>query len=148
MSFKSDNRTLSAWQGTMRLSDLSPATLEKLKSWRWDRIIEKHEGPECWESTLRYTEPEFLSVEGYEVLLPVDRGQHPNITILRCIPSADECVLTLFLKDTTYVPDPRDEYFAAGYMAVCERFPGGKVLRGDSLPGMVHSGESERLSGL
>jgi len=108
----------------MNLSDLSPATLEKLKSWRWDRIIEKHEGPESWESTLRYAEPEFLLIQGQAVLLPVDRGQHPNITILRCIPSADGRVLTLFLKDTTYVSNPQDEYFAAGYLAVCEQLPG------------------------
>ncbi len=108
----------------MNLTDLSPSAMEKLKSWRWDRIIEKHEGPERWEDTLRYNEPEFLLIDGYDVLLPVDRGQHPNITILRCIPSTDGSVLTLFLKDTTYVPNPQDEYFAAGYMAVCERLPG------------------------
>lgn len=29
----------------MKLSDLSAESLEKIKSVRWDRIIEKHEGP-------------------------------------------------------------------------------------------------------
>jgi len=57
-------------------------------------------------------------------LLSVDRGQHQNITILLCIPSTDASLLTLFLKDTTYVPNTQDEYFAAGFMAVCERLPG------------------------
>jgi hypothetical protein len=27
----------------MKISDLSPATLAKIKAFRWDRIIEKHE---------------------------------------------------------------------------------------------------------
>lgn len=108
----------------MYLSKLSPSALEKLKSWRWDRIIEKHEGPERWEDTLRYLDPEFLEIDGADVLLPVAKEQHRNITIRRCIPSADGLVLTVFLKDRTYVPKPEDEYFAAGYLAVCERIPG------------------------
>ena len=28
----------------MKLADLSPTTLDKIKARRWDRIIEKHEG--------------------------------------------------------------------------------------------------------
>jgi hypothetical protein len=60
----------------MKLSDLSPEILEKIKSVRWDRIIEKHEGPEDWESVLRYYEPEFLEIEGRWVLLPVERSRH------------------------------------------------------------------------
>jgi len=38
----------------MKLSDLSAESLEKIKAVRWDRIIEKHEGTESWESVLRY----------------------------------------------------------------------------------------------
>ena len=108
----------------MNRSSLSTTVLDQLKSWRWDRIIEKHEGPETWDSTLRYYDPEFIEIAGHPVLLPVDREHHPNITILRCIASEDHRTLTIFLKDTTYVTDPRDEYFAAGYVAVCDRFPG------------------------
>jgi hypothetical protein len=108
----------------MKRSSLSTTVLDQIKTWRWDRIIEKHEGPERWESTLQYYDPEFIEIAGYPVLLPVDREYHPNITILRCIASEDHRILTIFLKDTTYVTDPRDEYFAAGYVAVCERFPG------------------------
>jgi hypothetical protein len=40
----------------MKLSDLSPEVLERIKSVRWDRIIEKHEGQEDWDSVLRYYE--------------------------------------------------------------------------------------------
>lgn len=101
----------------MKLADLSEATLDKLKSLRWDRIIEKHEGPESWESVLRYYEPEFLPLGDQWVLLPVDASQHPNITVLRQIPSADGCSLTLFLQDTTYGQD----WYDSGYLAVCDR---------------------------
>lgn len=108
----------------MKLADLSPETLEKIKSCRYDRIIEKHEGPESWSAVLQYYHPEFLEVNGYDVLLPINRDRHPNITILRCIVSDDGQSLTIFLKDTTYVPDPRDEMFYAGFVAVCDKVPG------------------------
>lgn len=48
----------------MKLSNLSDETLNKIKSLRWDRIIEKHEGPERWSSVLKYDRPEFMDV-GY-----------------------------------------------------------------------------------
>ncbi len=101
----------------MKLLDLSTETLEKIKLVRWDRIIEKHEGPEDWESVLRYDQPEFLEIEGCPILLPVDISHHPNITILRCIWSADRNSVTLFLSDTTYDDDP----FFSGFLAVCDR---------------------------
>ncbi|HEY9600473.1 MAG TPA: hypothetical protein V6C85_02610 [Allocoleopsis sp.] len=113
----------------MKLENLSTETLDKIKSVRWDRIIEKHEGPEDWESVLRYYEPEFLEIEGRWVLLPVERSalrssaslsHHPNITILRSIWSADGNSLTVFLKDTTY----DDDSFFSGFMAVCDRLKG------------------------
>ncbi len=102
----------------MRLSNLSQETLEKIKSVRWDRIIEKHEGPEEWESVLRWHEPEFLIIEGHPVLLPLDKSRHANLTILRTIISLDGNSLTIFLKDTTYYGD---DPFSAGYMTVCDR---------------------------
>ncbi len=75
------NKNLLAVVKTMKLSEISAETLEKIKSVRWDRIIEKHEGPESWESVLRYEEPEFLLVEDCSILLPVDKSHHPNITL-------------------------------------------------------------------
>ncbi|HEY9611494.1 hypothetical protein [Allocoleopsis sp.] len=45
----------------MKLENLSTETLDKIKSVRWDRIIEKHEGSEDWKSVLSYYEPEFLT---------------------------------------------------------------------------------------
>jgi hypothetical protein len=43
----------------MNLSSLSSTVLDNLKIWRWDRFIEKHEGPERWEDTLKHADPEF-----------------------------------------------------------------------------------------
>lgn len=130
----------------LRLADLSPETIAKLKRFRYDRIIEKHEGPDSWEWQLRdpnerpswLPEPaspdleddykpdpaEFLQIAGHDVLLPVGRSQHPNITIIRTIIGDDGNSLIIFLKDTTYVDDPQLEFFSAGFLAVCDRVPG------------------------
>ena len=108
----------------MKLSTLSPQIIARIKSYRWDRIIEKHEGPEDWRSVLEYYDPEFMDVNGHHVLLPVPREQHPSIRILRCIVGDEGQTLTLFLKNSTYVHHPMDEVFGAGFVAICDRFPG------------------------
>jgi hypothetical protein len=100
----------------MEVANLSPEILAKIKVIKWDRIIEKHEGPESWASVLEYYDPEFLEIEGRWILLPIGREQHQNISILRTIWSEDGNSLTLFLKDTTYDDDP----FCSGYLAVCD----------------------------
>jgi len=102
---------------------VSAAAIEKISACYYDRIIEKHEGPEDWAATLRFYDLEMFEVEGYRVLFPLYRRQHKNITILRCIVSQNQQVLTLFLKDTTHVEDPDDELFWGGFLAICEKFP-------------------------
>ncbi len=102
------------------LSSLSPEALEKIKRLRYDRIIEKHEGPEDWDATLQWADPEFLELAGHDVLLPVGREHHPNITVLRCIEGDGGTVLTLFLRDTTY----GQEWHDSGFLAVSEKVPG------------------------
>lgn len=104
----------------MKIANLTAEALEKIKTYRFDRIVEKHEGPENWEAFFRYYDLEFIRFNGHDVLLPVDREYHPNITLLRCIESADGQSLTLFLKDITYEDSP----FCAGFLAVCDRLPG------------------------
>lgn len=106
----------------MKIADLSPETLEKLKQVRYDRIVEKHEGPWDYAGDFNYGEPEFIQVEGRDVLLPIEKSNHPNITILRVAPGEDGKTLTLFLRDTTYYPDDEFSDFSSGYMAFCERF--------------------------
>lgn len=101
----------------MNLADLPETTLEKIKSVRWDSILEKHEGPETWDAVLRYSHPEFLSVGEHYVLLPIDVEHHSNVTILRHILSVDGCSLTLFLQDTTY----GQNWYDSGFLAVCDR---------------------------
>ena len=95
-----------------------------IRTYHWDSIIEKHEGPEDWASTLGTYNPEFLSAAGFPVLLPVGQERNPDITILRSIVSRDGDSLTVFLKDTTHYPDPEDELFWTGRMAVCDRVLG------------------------
>ena len=104
----------------MKIANLTAEALEQIKTYRFDRIVEKHEGPENWEAFFRYYDLEFISFNGHDVLLPVDREHHHNITLLRCIESADRQSLTLFLKDITYGDDP----FCAGFLAICDRLPG------------------------
>ena len=99
----------------MKLAQLSQTTISKIKTVRWDRIIEKHEGPEDWDSVLRYSSPEFMDIDARWVLLPVESSSHANITILRTLWSADGNSVTIFLKDTTYDDDP----IFSGFLAVC-----------------------------
>jgi hypothetical protein len=89
----------------MRLDDLPSEVIESIKLLRYDRILEKHEGPERWESVLEFYDPEIIHIDGRNILLPVGREQHPNITVLRTIVSQDERTLTLFLKDTSLTRD-------------------------------------------
>jgi len=82
----------------MKLSVLDADSLEAVKAVRWDRIIEKHEGPENWASVLEGYDPEFMMIEGRPVLLPVERSHHDNITIMQTIWSSDGNSLTLFKR--------------------------------------------------
>jgi hypothetical protein len=107
----------------MKLSELSPTARKKVEALRYDRIIEKHEGPEDWSSVLRFHDPEFMRIRNEDVLLPIGRDQHENVTILRYVESSDGNTLTLFLKDTTYVQEAELEWWQAGFVAVCERIP-------------------------
>lgn len=103
----------------MKIAQLSPLTRARLEESRYDRIVEKHEGPFRWQWTL--DECEFLRVGDFDVLLPIDRVHHGNVSILRVLPSVDGLSLTIFLKDTTW--GQGDDDFFSGFLAVCERFP-------------------------
>ena len=103
----------------MRVEKLSPETIEKISHYRYDILIEKQElWP--WESMLH--EPayvEFLNIEGFNVLLPVEKENHPNISVLRFLVSDDKQSLTIFLMDTTHYTGSD-----AGVVAVCDKVPG------------------------
>lgn len=104
----------------MRLQDISPELRSRVSKFRWDRIIEKHEGPWDWKYDLKDDYVEFMRIGGFDVLLPVDKENHKNITIDRCIESRDGKTLTIFLHDRTY--DPGMDMLT-GYLAVCEKVP-------------------------
>jgi hypothetical protein len=103
----------------MKIADLSPEIIAKIKALNYDRIYEKHEGPGHWKSEFEYGEVEFINISGYDVLLPIDKEYHQNITILRVIPSADGNTLTIFFQDTSF--SNRD--FDSGFLAICEKMP-------------------------
>jgi hypothetical protein len=107
----------------MKLADLRPEALERIRRLRYDCIIEKHEGPERWSYVLEDYDTDFLMVDGHHVLLPIPGEQLPNVVVLRSIVGAGEQSLTLFLKDRTHVTNPVDETFA-GRIAICDKMPG------------------------
>lgn len=120
----------------MSIDELDEDVLSRLKVTRYDRIIEKHEGPFSWNWLLRERKPddmiyridpdfdaigatpELMAVGDYWVLLPVGRKHHPNMTILRWFASQDLTKLVIYLTDTTYYDDPS----MSGFVAVCEQF--------------------------
>ena len=102
----------------MKFQDIENEVRSNVARFGWDRIIEKHEGPENWAYLVKDNFVEFLRVDGFDVLLPIDKSRHANVRIDRCVVSRDAKTLTLFLQDTTY-----DTGIFAGYLAVCERVP-------------------------
>lgn len=69
----------------MRLQNISSELRLRVATFRWDRIIEKHEGPEDWSYLLEDDYVDFLHVDGFDVLLPVDKEKHSNINVERCV---------------------------------------------------------------
>ncbi len=57
----------------MQLSSLPLPVLEKVRAYQWDGIVEKHEGPFDYGSFNRFMDPEFMTLSGFNVLLPVGR---------------------------------------------------------------------------
>jgi hypothetical protein len=125
----------------MKLEDLSEATRQKIAKVRWDRIIEKHEGPWDWKCLVdddsdrvvfvnrpdydpftRQIEdvPEFLIIDNRPVLLPIPRKYHSNVAIGRTIWSVDGNSVTIFLTDTTFGSD----WSEIGFLAICDKVVG------------------------
>lgn len=124
----------------LRVADLSDTARAWLLAQRYDRFVEKHEGPFGWDWLIEpepYEVPdreavgkrrsvlppaaEFLSLDGRDVLLPEGEDHHPNVRLLRTVVGDDGRCLTLFLTDTTH-----DTGSGAGRFAFCERAPDGE----------------------
>jgi hypothetical protein len=124
----------------MKLVDLSEATRQKIAKVRYDRIVEKHEGPFDWDYVLDNEQetflfanrpdlplphqqeniPEFLVIDNRPILLPIPLKHYPNIEVIRTIWSADSNSVTIFLTDTTY----GSEWYEIGYIAICDKVAG------------------------
>ncbi|BAU16119.1 hypothetical protein LEP3755_66860 (plasmid) [Leptolyngbya sp. NIES-3755] len=124
----------------MKLTDLPQAVFDDLcqdQQWRLDidpGFDSKHEFWMQWHHFLKLPEEsysshredslaEFLTVEGYHLLLPVARSHHADIAVIRLMASADQQTLTLFLQDTYH-----QEWFTKlgdaryGFLAVADRY--------------------------
>ena len=128
----------------MALGDLKPESLEALRGWRYDRIIEKHEGPETWESYLKYEQPVELERDGRRVLIPVWWDERGEVIVLRWLVSQDETSITVFIKDMSlgkhYGPD--DEMFWAGTWPSATACPGAMRMP----PSSTTSGSSSKTA--
>ena len=118
----------------LKIENISQHTREKILHLQYDRIVEKHEGPFTWKYPLGSHElderlmklfpehdpiaetPQFLKIGSYDVLLPIGRKHHPNITILHYFLSQDLSKMVIYLKDTTFY----DHQYDSGYMAICD----------------------------
>ena len=109
----------------IKFENLIISSINKIKTYRYDSFIEKHEGPFAWKAEIEEygLKPDFLEITGKAVLLPIDKKNLKNITILRTILSKDDKAITIFLKDTTYANNKKEEYYFAGFVAICEKIP-------------------------
>jgi hypothetical protein len=126
----------------MRLADLPPEVIADLSdhdNWRLDidpGFDSKHEFWMAWhhfisiptEEPIYYQKTEddlaeFLNFNGYDVLLPVRREHHPDIRLIRLMPSADEKTLTLFIHDSFFKDWFNDSWGARyGFLAIADRY--------------------------
>ena len=104
--------------------DIDPgfdAKHEFFLSWRYFIALPENSSP-YYEST-EADLADFLTFDGFEVLLPVPRSHHPNIELIRQIPSAGNQTLTLFLQDSFHESWFNDEWAARyGFLAVADRY--------------------------
>lgn len=125
----------------MNLANLPQDVIQDLcqeDKWRLDidpGLDAKHEFFLSWQHFVALPEPspyykptdadlaDFLNFDGFEVLLPVERSHHPDMELVRLIPSADQQSLTLFLHDSFHKSWFQDTWAARyGFLAVADRY--------------------------
>lgn len=126
----------------MRLIDLPSEVVEDLcqeDRWRLDidpGLDAKHEFFLSWrhfvtlpEKSSPYYESteadlaDFLTFDGFEVLLPVPRSHHPKIELIRLVPGEGHHTLTLFLHDSFHESYFNDAWAARyGFLAIADRY--------------------------
>ncbi len=107
----------------MKLSELSPEALQKISGYRYDQLIEKHEGPWNWSDCLKYEPPEFFPHEGFDLLLPIVADRNQYLSIHRLYHDPVQEVLTVFLEDSIY-PEVYGYPAPEPFLAVLFQVPG------------------------
>lgn len=121
----------------MKISKLTSSCIQYLQNCPLDILEEKHEKT-TWhyyltEHTIHVAgvkselasvtcgiDVEFLHTNNLDILLPVPKANHGNITIKQCIVSEDKQGILLFLTDRTYYPDDDTQN---RYMAISKKIP-------------------------
>ena len=107
------------------LSDLDAGLVARFADWELDRFWEKHEGPWRWADLLEWQDLGVLELGGYRLVLPIDREDLPNVSLVRALPAPDGETLVLLLLDPSARQrvggDPTDARFWDGRLVICCR---------------------------
>jgi hypothetical protein len=99
----------------IKVSDLPESEISRIKELSYDHFDEGKHETGSWEYAI--DEAEFIVIANRNVLLPIDKKHHKNLTILRDILSADKNSITVFFNNSTYEAED-------GYIAFCDKVPG------------------------
>lgn len=104
--------------------DIDPGFDAKHEFWmNWEMFISLPEEPPSYYQRTEDDLAEFINFNGFEILLPVSRSHHPNIELVRLIPSIDNQTITLYLHDSFFEDWFTDEWGARyGFLAVADRY--------------------------
>jgi hypothetical protein len=104
--------------------DIDPGFDAKHEFWmNWGHFIALPEQPPSYYQKTEDDLAEFINFNGLEILLPVSCSHHPDIELIRLIPSADGNTVTLYLHDSFYKDWFTDEWGARyGFLAVADRY--------------------------
>ncbi len=104
--------------------DIDPGLDAKHEFWMvWRHFVAlPEERPAYYEST-EADLADFLTFDGFDVLLPVSRSHHPSIELIRLIPGVNHQTLTLFLHDSFHEDYFNDAWAARyGFLAIADRY--------------------------
>lgn len=104
--------------------DIDPGFDAKHEFWmNWQHFIKLSEESFSYSEISEDDLAEFINFNDFDILLPVSRSHHPNIELIRLIPSSDEKTITLFLHDSFYEDWFTDSWGARyGFLAIADRY--------------------------
>ena len=106
-------------QGDRWRLDIDPGFDSKHEFWMdWGHFLVADQSPHSAKQLA-----DFLTFDGFDILLPVPRSHHPYIRLVRLMPSADGNSLTLFLHDKFHRQWFQEAWAARyGFLAVADRY--------------------------